>query len=228
MIERAYREARSVNAHATDDAALCERLGLPVRVVRWQRARVQDHRRTPTSRGPTRCRSHDQRRTAVPFWSPAEIEASDPRHASRISRRAACSPTRPKRCTASAARSMNPSVERLVALKQREPGKPFLILVASQRDGRAPRISSWPATPRSSLPASGPARSRSCSPAANGACPRACAAPRAASPCAGRRIPASRGCSWRYGEPITSTSANRPGSPPAMSAGEVCDRGPPR
>ena len=33
MIERAYREARLDGAHATDDAALCERLGLPVRVV---------------------------------------------------------------------------------------------------------------------------------------------------------------------------------------------------
>ena len=33
MIERAYREARAQNLHATDDAALCERLGLPVRVV---------------------------------------------------------------------------------------------------------------------------------------------------------------------------------------------------
>jgi 2-C-methyl-D-erythritol 4-phosphate cytidylyltransferase len=33
MIERAYIEARKVNARATDDAALCERLGLPVVVV---------------------------------------------------------------------------------------------------------------------------------------------------------------------------------------------------
>ena len=33
MLERAYREAREQNLHATDDAALCERLGLPVRVV---------------------------------------------------------------------------------------------------------------------------------------------------------------------------------------------------
>jgi 2-C-methyl-D-erythritol 4-phosphate cytidylyltransferase len=33
MIERAYREARAANAHATDDAALCERIGLPVRIV---------------------------------------------------------------------------------------------------------------------------------------------------------------------------------------------------
>jgi 2-C-methyl-D-erythritol 4-phosphate cytidylyltransferase len=33
MIERAYREARGANLHATDDAALCERIGLPVRIV---------------------------------------------------------------------------------------------------------------------------------------------------------------------------------------------------
>lgn len=34
MIERAHREARSARASATDDAALCERLGFPVVVVR--------------------------------------------------------------------------------------------------------------------------------------------------------------------------------------------------
>ena len=34
MIERAHREARSAGVSATDDAALCERLGLPVVVVR--------------------------------------------------------------------------------------------------------------------------------------------------------------------------------------------------
>jgi len=34
MIERAHAEARRAGVLATDDAALCERLGLPVRVVR--------------------------------------------------------------------------------------------------------------------------------------------------------------------------------------------------
>jgi 2-C-methyl-D-erythritol 4-phosphate cytidylyltransferase len=34
IIERAYREARAARVTATDDAALCERLGLPVVVVR--------------------------------------------------------------------------------------------------------------------------------------------------------------------------------------------------
>src|SRR5690348_17664185 len=34
MIERAYAEARQQGIRATDDAALCERLGMPVRMVR--------------------------------------------------------------------------------------------------------------------------------------------------------------------------------------------------
>ena len=34
MIERAHRDARAAHVNATDDAALCERLGLPVVVVR--------------------------------------------------------------------------------------------------------------------------------------------------------------------------------------------------
>jgi 2-C-methyl-D-erythritol 4-phosphate cytidylyltransferase len=34
MIVRAHREARAAGVSATDDAALCERLGLPVAVVR--------------------------------------------------------------------------------------------------------------------------------------------------------------------------------------------------
>jgi 2-C-methyl-D-erythritol 4-phosphate cytidylyltransferase len=33
IIERAHREARAINATATDDAALCERLGIPVVIV---------------------------------------------------------------------------------------------------------------------------------------------------------------------------------------------------
>ena len=33
IIERAHREARAANVTATDDAALCERLGLPVEIV---------------------------------------------------------------------------------------------------------------------------------------------------------------------------------------------------
>jgi 2-C-methyl-D-erythritol 4-phosphate cytidylyltransferase len=33
LIERAHREARAANATATDDAALCERIGIPVEIV---------------------------------------------------------------------------------------------------------------------------------------------------------------------------------------------------
>jgi 2-C-methyl-D-erythritol 4-phosphate cytidylyltransferase len=33
LIERAHAEARKANTNATDDAALCELIGIPVRVV---------------------------------------------------------------------------------------------------------------------------------------------------------------------------------------------------
>jgi len=33
LIERAHSEARKAGANATDDAALCERIGIPVRIV---------------------------------------------------------------------------------------------------------------------------------------------------------------------------------------------------
>jgi 2-C-methyl-D-erythritol 4-phosphate cytidylyltransferase len=33
LIERAHREAKAARAEATDDAGLCERIGIPVQVV---------------------------------------------------------------------------------------------------------------------------------------------------------------------------------------------------
>ena len=47
---------------------------------------------------------------------------------------------------------------------------------------------------------------------------------RAASPCGGRRIRACSGCFRAHGDPITSTSANRPGVPPAMTAAEIVEQ----
>ncbi len=41
MLERAYLEARQARVDASDDAALCERLGLPVRVVRGSERAVK-------------------------------------------------------------------------------------------------------------------------------------------------------------------------------------------
>ncbi len=224
MIERAHREARGANVHATDDAALCERIGLPVRIVREARARSRSPK-SPTSRAPTRCSArNDGRPTAVPFWSPAEVEAASPaRIAHLAARRVLAYPTETVYGFGGAIDAT--SVDALVALKRRQPGKPFLLLVAEARwSTRLDLIS--PATPRISPRATGPGRSRSCSPAASGACRRGCAAPRAVSRCDGRRTPASRDCSCAYGEPITSTSANLPGSPPAMSASEVTSQWP--
>jgi 2-C-methyl-D-erythritol 4-phosphate cytidylyltransferase len=41
VIERAHREARAQQLGATDDAALCERLGIPVEVVRGSERAVK-------------------------------------------------------------------------------------------------------------------------------------------------------------------------------------------
>jgi 2-C-methyl-D-erythritol 4-phosphate cytidylyltransferase len=41
MIERAHREAREADRIATDDAALCEEIGLPVVVVRGSERAVK-------------------------------------------------------------------------------------------------------------------------------------------------------------------------------------------
>jgi L-threonylcarbamoyladenylate synthase len=114
-----------------------------------------------------------------------------------------------------------PSVDALVKLKGREPGKPFLILVASSEmvarldlrlAGDAARLAArhWPG-PLTLVLTGGerrvPARLRG---------PEGGIAVRWTSHAAlGRLI-------TTYGRPITSTSANRPGQPAAMSAGEIC------
>ena len=54
--------------------------------------------------------------------------------------------------------------------------------------------------------------------------PPRCAAPREAWPCGGRAIPATARLIQAHGDAITSTSANRPGVPPAMTAGEILEQ----
>ena len=65
------------------------------------------------------------------------------------------------------------SVDALVALKGRPPGKPFLLLIAGSE--MLERLDLQPAELRdaTSRRGTGPARSRSCCPAASGACPSA-------------------------------------------------------
>ena len=55
IVRRASRRASASASRATDDAALCERLGIPGARRARKRARAQDHRRERTSRAPRRC-----------------------------------------------------------------------------------------------------------------------------------------------------------------------------
>ena len=141
MIERAHARRARERVAATDDAALCERLGFPVRRRARERARDEGHRRgrLRARRGAVRGSPNERAPTvAVPFWSPEEIEAAIAATIAHL-RPAACSPIRRRPCTASAARVDHDSVERLVALKRRPTGEAVPAADRRQRHDRAAR-----------------------------------------------------------------------------------------
>jgi len=155
----------------------------------------------------------------VPFWSPAEIEASIPGTLAHLAANGVLAyPTETVYGFGGAIDE--PSVDALVALKGRDPGKPFLVLVASSEmvarldlrlAGDAARLAArhWPGALTLVLPGGDrrvPARLRG---------PEGGVAVRWTS------HPAIARLLLAYGSPITSTSANRAGRPPAMSAAEI-------
>ena len=156
---------------------------------------------------------------AVPFWSPAEIEAAIPGTIAHLAEhRVLAYPTETVYGFGGAIDE--PSVDALVALKGRDPGKPFLVLVASSEmvarldlrlAGDAARLAArhWPGALTLVLPGGDrrvPARLRG---------PEGGVAVRWTS------HPAIARLLLAYGSPITSTSANRAGRPPAMSTAEI-------
>ena len=156
---------------------------------------------------------------AVPFWSPAEVEQSLSATIAHLrSRRVLAYPTETVYGFGGAVDEA--SVAALVRLKSRPPGKPFLILVASsdmvarydiQLTGYASRLAArhWPGPLTLVLPGGErrlPARLRG---------PELGIAVRWTS------HPALAHLILTYGDPITSTSANRPGVPPAMTSREI-------
>jgi len=156
---------------------------------------------------------------AVPFWSPAEVEQSMAATIAHLHARLVLAyPTETVYGFGGAVDEQ--SVAALVRLKSRPPGKPFLILVASsdmvarydiQLTGYASRLAArhWPGPLTLVLPGGErrlPARLRG---------PEGGIAVRWTShPALARLI-------LTYGDPITSTSANRPGVPPAMTSREI-------
>lgn len=156
---------------------------------------------------------------AVPFWSPAEVEASLGGSIAHLHAGGVLAyPTETVYGFGTALD--HASVETLVRLKRRPPFKPFLILVVGsamlERLGlhltpAASRLAArhWPGPLTLVLPGGErrvPARLRG---------PEGGVAVRWTPHEALSRLIRA------YGEPITSTSANRPGVPPAMRAGEI-------
>jgi L-threonylcarbamoyladenylate synthase len=156
---------------------------------------------------------------AIPFWSPAEIEAAVPDTIVHLESGGVLGyPTETVYGFGGAVD--HDAVDALVRLKGRPPGKPFLILISSSDmvarldlhlSGDAARLAArhWPGPLTLVLPGGErrvPDRLRG---------PEGGVAVRWTShPGIARLI-------QRYGRPITSTSANRPGSPAAVAASEI-------
>jgi L-threonylcarbamoyladenylate synthase len=158
---------------------------------------------------------------AVPFWSPAEVEASLAETVAHLqSGRALAYPTETVYGFGGAVD--RDAVERLVAMKKRPPAKPFLLLVSNSSmleglDLHLPSAAAqlvarhWPG-PLTLVLRGGERR----------------VPPRLRGPEGGVAVrwtshPALQRMISAYGDPITSTSANLPGLPPAMTAGEIVE-----
>ena len=159
---------------------------------------------------------------AVPFWSPDEIELAIPGTIAHLNmRRVLAYPTETVYGFGGA--GDRESVANLIALKGRPPNKPFLLIVASSEmitrlglhlTSCAPQLAArfWPGPLTLVLPG-GEKR-----------VPDQLRGPEGG--VAVRWTP-HRGLArvvQVYGEPITSTSANRPGVPPATNAHEIVEQ----
>ena len=156
---------------------------------------------------------------SIPFWSPAEIEASLAGTIAHLAaRRVLAYPTETVYGFGGA--TDQKSVDALIQLKTRPPAKPFLILVASSEmlarlairlTGYAAQLAArhWPGPLTLVLPG-GERR-----------VPEQLRGPEGGIAVRWTSHPALQRLLHAYGEPITSTSANRPGTPAAMSAREV-------
>ena len=156
---------------------------------------------------------------AVPFWSPAEIEASLAGTIAHLQEgKVLAYPTETVYGFGTAVD--HDAVERLVALKQRPSAKPFLLLVTGsdmlarldlRLTSEASRLAArhWPG-PLTLVLTGGDRR-----------VPTRLRGPEGGVAVRWTSHPALQRLIQAYGDPITSTSANRPGQPPAESAVEV-------
>lgn len=156
---------------------------------------------------------------SIPFSSPAEVEASLAGTIAHLAaHRVLAYPTETVYGLGGA--TDQESVDALMELKSRAPAKPFLILVASDAmlerlglplSGYAARLAArhWPGPLTLVLPGAGRR------------VPEQLRGPEGGIAVRWTSHPALQRLLQKYGEPVTSTSANKPGTPPAMSAREV-------
>lgn len=156
---------------------------------------------------------------AIPFWSPPEVEASLRATIEHLQSGGILAyPTETVYGFGTAVD--HDAVEKLVALKRRPPAKPFLLLIAgSDMLGRLDlRLSSdasrlaarhWPG-PLTLVLEGGDRR-----------VPRRLRGPEGGVAVRWTSHAGLQRLILAYGDPITSTSANRPRRPPAMTAGEI-------
>jgi L-threonylcarbamoyladenylate synthase len=159
---------------------------------------------------------------AVPFWSPDEIEAALPETIAHLNaRRVLGYPT--ETVYGFGGGVDRESVANLIALKGRPANKPFLLIVASSE--MISRLGLHLTTAASQLAARfWPGPLTMVLPGGERRVPEQLRGPEGG--IAVRWTP-HRGLArlvTAYGEPITSTSANRPGVPPATNAHEIIDQ----
>lgn len=155
----------------------------------------------------------------VPFWSPAEVETSLRETIDHLANHGVLAyPTETVYGFGGA--PDHDSVEALVRLKGRPPGKPFLLLISGTEmlagldlnlPAHAARMAArhWPG-PLTLVLAGGERR-----------VPARLRGPEGGVAVRWTPHPALQRLIRAYGDPITSTSANRPGLPPAVTSGEI-------
>ena len=156
---------------------------------------------------------------SVPFWSPAEVDGALRGAIDHLaSRRVLAYPTETVYGFGTAVD--HESVESLVQLKGRPPGKPFLMLIGdpaqiARLDLHLPTYAAhlaarfWPGPLTLVLPGG------------EGRVPARLRGPEGGVAVRLTPHPGLQRLLSAYGEPITSTSANRPGVPPASTAAEI-------
>jgi L-threonylcarbamoyladenylate synthase len=167
---------------------------------------------------------HDLAQLTVPFWSPAEVEGAIRGTIVHLAeRRVLAYPTETVYGFGTAVD--HESVEALVRMKGRPPGKPFLLLIGDPQqvhrlDLHLPPYAAhlaarfWPG-PLTLVLRGG-----------EGRVPARLRGPEGGVAVRLTPHPGLRRLLQAYGEPITSTSANRPGVPPAMVASDIVQQWP--